>query len=298
MFGEVTDVVQDPKGNLYVLDALNGTIKLYDREARFLGSFARPGHGPNELFIPVAFELLGDSLLLVAQKNRVVKTFRLEGTARIVETASFTLDFNPEDLCWMRDRIYVRGYRPDSTGTGTIIHVYDLQGKEMASFGEPYEAEHPLMRSILSAGNTIVCLPSEGIVATSYTYLPSIRAYTTAGERLWSARFADFQPVNVRMARTASGSPELRFGRPFAGMDMVEALLALPEGLLLVQTLEAVDLGIEPNLHSFIMDPAGKTAAYAGSTLWRARSSNGNTLFFTSNVPYPQLRIARYTSTN
>jgi len=291
MFGEVTDVARAPGGKVYVLDALNGTIKIYDRQARFEGSFGRPGNGPNELFYPVALDLSGDSLLLVAQKNRVVKTFRIDDAPRIEETASFTLDFNPEDLCLMNDEIYVRGYRADPAGSGSVIHVYDLQGEEIRAFGEPYETDHAMMQRLLSAGGSVVCQASERVVVTSYKYLPFIRAYTTSGERAWSARFADFQQVNARMARSPSGSEELRFGRPVAGMDFVQALAALPEGLLLVQVLEIVEAG-EPLIHSFLIDPAGKSAAYAGSALWPVRGAGGNSVFFATGTPYPRIRFS------
>ncbi len=294
MFGEVTDVVQAIDGKVYVLDALNGTIKIYDRQARFVGSFGRPGNGPNELFYPVALDLSGDSLLLVAQKNRVVKTFSIDDAPRIEETAAFTLDFNPEDLCLMKGEIYVRGYRADSTGPGSVIHVYDLQGKEIRAFGEPYESEHAMMQRLLSAGGSVVCQASGRVVVTSYKYLPFIRAYTTSGERAWSARFADFQQVNVRMARSPSGSEELRFGRPVAGMDFVQALAALPEGLLLAQVLEIAEAG-EPLLHSFLIDPSVKTAAYAGDTLWPVKGAGGNSVFFATDTPYPRMRFSRRT---
>ena len=293
VFGEVTAVTRGKDGRVYVLDAMYGKVWILGSDGRLLGSYGRLGRGPDEFFYPNAVAIADDSTLVVAQKNRVIKIIRLRQNGDLTEAVSFAVDYNPEALCSIRDMLVVRGYSPGTNSYGDILHVYNLNGDLVRSFGAPVAAEHQLMRSRLSVGSLLACDQDNLEVLTSFEYIPLIRGYDIGGDLRWEARLTDFDQINVRLAKSPSGSQELRFGRPEVGMDFVKALTFASRRVVLVQTQEIVAEG-KPSTHSYLIDPLGRASVYLGPSLWLAKSGieTGDFVFVESDS-FPVLRIAR-----
>jgi len=70
------------RGEVFVSDARNGRIQVFDREGRFLRAFGRPGEGQGELGRPMNLTIRGDELYVPEYMNDRIQVFALGGTPR------------------------------------------------------------------------------------------------------------------------------------------------------------------------------------------------------------------------
>ncbi len=79
-FSDLSDVKEDKSGNIYVCDAAENHIKVYDENGKFLRLIGRQGEGPGEFNSPVCTGFLSDGTLIVAdQGNQRFQLFSSEG---------------------------------------------------------------------------------------------------------------------------------------------------------------------------------------------------------------------------
>ncbi len=69
-------------GELFVADARNGRIQVFDAHGNFKRQFGRPGEAPGELGRPMSLAIRGDELYVPEYFNDRVQIFGLDGTAR------------------------------------------------------------------------------------------------------------------------------------------------------------------------------------------------------------------------
>jgi hypothetical protein len=75
--GEVTHVIGDAAGRVYVFDHHDDQIRQYDGRGRFLGNVGRRGSGPGEYQYADGLAIVGDSLLVVCDRSNLrVTLFR------------------------------------------------------------------------------------------------------------------------------------------------------------------------------------------------------------------------------
>lgn len=132
MFGTVADVELDSEGNIYVFDWKNSRIQKFDERGHFLQSIAiKKGQGPEEvaMLAGVAVSPSGEILILDRGGNKVLVLNKEGQFLRL-----FKLDFQANDLgCIDGDRVVLMGLEADK-----IFHVFDAEGRRLASFGEPF----------------------------------------------------------------------------------------------------------------------------------------------------------------
>jgi hypothetical protein len=104
---------------------------------------------------------------------------------------TFQIGFAASDMCVSLDSIYVLGYKNNS-----IVHVFDLGGAMIQSFGDSPPDEHPLLRITLSDG-LIACHKTGSVVAVFFRHLPLINVYDQ-GSLLFTRRLPDYRPVDIR----------------------------------------------------------------------------------------------------
>ena len=131
------DVDQD--GNVYVLDQGAGMVKVYTEKGAFKCSMGQPGNGPGEFRNPVAFTLVKDSLLVVADLGRKISFFSLEGEFR----SSFMVkEGMPQSLCsdetegLLYVTFTVMPFLPEERQLKNVVYVYTYQGELVDAFGE------------------------------------------------------------------------------------------------------------------------------------------------------------------
>jgi len=83
LLSNVSGVDFDGAGNLFVLDAGNQRVLVFDRRGRFVRSIARRGGGPGELMAPTGLAVLADGTVVVADLGRsALSVFAPDGTFR------------------------------------------------------------------------------------------------------------------------------------------------------------------------------------------------------------------------
>ncbi len=81
LFGQISDVVIDEAGSLYVLDGRNGHVKVFDASGKYLRAIGRQGQGPGEFEGPLnlSFSRTAGELVVHQQSPRTA-FYRPEGT--------------------------------------------------------------------------------------------------------------------------------------------------------------------------------------------------------------------------
>ncbi|MGD8817725.1 MAG: NHL repeat-containing protein [Acidobacteriota bacterium] len=79
LFYRASDVAIDVEENIYVLDAGNHRVQVFDADGQFLRSFGREGQGPGEFRQPQAMALRGDRVWIVDNLNHRVSEWTLGG---------------------------------------------------------------------------------------------------------------------------------------------------------------------------------------------------------------------------
>jgi len=88
--GSAQGQFDDPTGiaisgnEVFVSDARNGRIQVFDLKGKFLRSFGKPGKGSGELERPMNLTISGDALYVAEYFNDRIQVFALDGTSRRV----------------------------------------------------------------------------------------------------------------------------------------------------------------------------------------------------------------------
>lgn len=102
-----TYMAVDPRGAIYVSDAMNGHVLRFDRDGKLTGRFGRKGGGPGEFRAPGAIGLVGDSLLVVADWGAAHLSVFDRGTGTYLrQVRSEGLPFDAavtRDTVWLSD---------------------------------------------------------------------------------------------------------------------------------------------------------------------------------------------------
>ncbi len=130
MFGSISRIDIDGKGNIYVLDYKFRKIGVFDKDGRFLRAIAVPqGQGPREATNLGGIAVTPDGALFVNDMRKII-VFGPDGQF----LRSFLVDFMITSVgCPGTEDLVAIG----SHG-GKILHVFDKEGKLLASFGDPF----------------------------------------------------------------------------------------------------------------------------------------------------------------
>lgn len=130
MFGSITRVDLDGKGNIYVLDIKFRKIAMCGPDGRHLRTIAVPaGQGPQEATSLSGIAVTPDGTLFVGGTRKVI-VYGPDG--RFIR--SFPVDFMISSIgCPGTEDLIVIG--PNG---GKILHAFDQMGKLLASFGDTF----------------------------------------------------------------------------------------------------------------------------------------------------------------
>lgn len=70
-----TGVAADDRGDIYILDAIDASLKKFDGQGNFVGRTGRKGQGPGEFGFPVLLALEGDRLYVADQGRLGIQVF-------------------------------------------------------------------------------------------------------------------------------------------------------------------------------------------------------------------------------
>ncbi|MDQ7041824.1 MAG: 6-bladed beta-propeller [Rhodothermus sp.] len=210
--------------HIYIADDEYKGVHVYDHQGKWLKTVGRGGEGPAEFLRPSQLGWIGRDTLAVLDGGRgLLKLFRVQDTT-FVYLEDLQLFAGVEDFCVLQHRLYVRG------GDGQLahyVHVYDLKGRRLQSFGRiPGGYEDELVR-VYVAGGLIACLERELLIITASRILPVITAYRPDGTLLWEYRLPDFVPVRIHLPEP--GAVEMDTHKRY---DVVMALEPFMQGVL------------------------------------------------------------------
>ncbi|HEX2191217.1 MAG TPA: hypothetical protein VHG51_20070 [Longimicrobiaceae bacterium] len=290
VFGSVEDIEGDAQGSFAVLDSRFNQVRVYGSDGAISERFGAPGRGPNEFLAPEALERDRTGLFIVADRNNQLKIFeRTDGV--VTQRSTIQLDFAPEDFCLLGDRVYVQAYRP---GQG-VVHAFSLAGERLHSFGEPYRSPNALVSSQLSDGR-IACSEDAQTVVTLFEHVPVVHGYSPDGTLRWRSRLGDFVPMTIVEGQEPDGRPSIEYLTADAEFDVAEAVTAVPDGMVMVQTAhhnpasraEGRDYS---ELRTYVLSARTGQGAYVGSHLPRIYDVEGSRLFGATNDPFPQVMV-------
>lgn len=133
VFGRISDIAVDTRGDIYVLDFELKRVHVYDSTGSFLLSFGREGKGPGEFSFPSAIYIDKYDEIFIADRDEV-DVFDLGGNY----SKSFPIEATSA----------IGGLKKDSKGNiflsffeifdQNIIHKYDSNGEHLISFCDSY----------------------------------------------------------------------------------------------------------------------------------------------------------------
>lgn len=137
MFGDVGNVWIDHKNQILVGDWKMNRIQVFDEKGKFVKSIAfKKGEGPGEVEVFNTFFTIEPDILVVKHAFKPkISIFKIEKNIKFLR--DIILDFSPSirSIAPAKgNKIYIAGLRKDK-----ILHLYDLNGNLVKSFGEPFD---------------------------------------------------------------------------------------------------------------------------------------------------------------
>ncbi|RLE02574.1 MAG: hypothetical protein DRI99_05915 [Candidatus Aminicenantes bacterium] len=279
IFGSVAAVSLDNEANIYLLDWPNYRIQIFTQDGHFLKSFPiKKGQGPTEIaaLSGVAVHPDGKITLLDRGASKIVS---LDKNGQIL--GHFKLDFSPTGIGALdENRIAILGLKEEK-----LVHLYDLQGHHLESFGEPFAPpsrvtaykDVPLIKQPLHFD----CSASGKIfLANPYAY--EIQVYENGQlQQTLKGQSKLFFPLKVQ-TRTAGDRRQLSLF--WCTINVVEHQGRLYAGLRSFST--------KKKNHLEIFEKGKSVAILEVEGVLRAIDDQGR-LYFSEEIPYPVMKRYR-----
>lgn len=156
-FYEPVCVRVDKQGALYIPDAKEHKVWIFEADGTFRGSFGREGQGPGEFRDPSDLAFLPDGRILVGDGgNRRVHIFDAQGKF----LKMFPIPDQPVGRMLVKDNEHFILSRTNGLGFSFSIGeemkhrfgVFNLEGKQVSGFGSFVQHENPFLAMLLNDG--------------------------------------------------------------------------------------------------------------------------------------------------
>lgn len=287
ILGEIADGRVDRFGRVLVLDRLNPSIRVFDPiSSRLTEVVGRGGIGPGEFQNPQALISLPSGRLLVLNALRRVSEFRVDSDS-IAFRRSFQVNLEFLDGCSAEGKLVFHALNPAGR---RALHVFDVDGDSLYSFGAVYETDNDILWSQLAVGK-VACGP-EGRVIYAPQNLPRVQAYSVGGELLWQVDMEGFKPVEFEVS--ADGGTRILPNTPVHMTTAVASDRAT--GSIAVSVAEVHRIPGQPGdlrrQHVVILDREGELL---GIESWRTAARilwwDGDRLITARRHPFPQVGL-------
>jgi hypothetical protein len=170
-----------PPGNLFITDARNNEIAVFDPAGRRVSVFGRTGQGPGEFSYPAEIVSHGQEIVVREVRNMRLQFFDLSGRY----SGGFRIFRTYTSIAAVENRIYAAPmiFSDEIPDRGaSLIDILDLGGRLLRSFGAPLDINrkyfyHMLNEVLLSAG-------ADGDLWVVFRCFPIVRRYSLDGELL------------------------------------------------------------------------------------------------------------------
>lgn len=284
VLGLITDAVQASDGRLYVLDAGERQLTVVASQHNTRQVLGRTGRGPGEFIEPISLSAAGgERIYLLDRGTQRLEIYR-SGAREASRTGSIPLDFVPEDLCTLGERLFILGQR-----NGYLLHeVSTVDGRVVRSLVPDPARGEPMLSAYTSAG-FVHCGPGDQL-----TILPLLRAeisrYSAAtGRPLGRIRIPGYR--ETRVTRVDGG---IVYRAPSGDPDYASSLVGLGDGRILVQ-IGPVPRGARRNefssLRSFVLSWRDHTLMELEAPLPRIVDVHGDTAVAVRTDPAPGVSL-------
>jgi hypothetical protein len=277
-------------GRIYVLDAKDHNIKIFEGDGTFVKTFGKKGAGPGELDRPWILDFIKNSLYVADSQNRRIQIFSPEGEYLGGFKAPVQMGtgaaFGPEGRFYLNSR----GLRSRKS-----LAVHDTQGNIQFEFGElegesfqffDYtQIKKDIKNGVIpnsSRDDFLLTVAPDGTVWTVYRSLPLAKVHSPEGKLLhrWTVRSPDYKTIrgifeekNKEVENQPSVFYPLRYVNDLAldGRGRLHVLLNTPDRMkILVYTREGellrTCLGPEDSLSSLAFDAQGRLYALSDTS--------------------------------
>lgn len=203
-FGLIRSVDVDSDGYIYVADEQASSIRVFDSQGEYVTSAGRQGAGPGEFNTIRGMAVGPDDLLHVADAgNGRISTF--ERTLEDLEfRTSRRLDFQPDDVCVLGNRMYVLAQPLDPTGP--MVREVDQEGRVLRGFGDPYRPRGDERERIgdwnhMRNWGFVTCDEGTGSVILLHQYAPIVRAFSADGQEAWTTELDEYLELEFLVTR-------------------------------------------------------------------------------------------------
>lgn len=227
VFGRIGSIAVDASGRVFVVDVLNNVVRMYGPDGKHLASSGREGDGPGEFRSPEHVVLAGKDTVLVTDRTGRLSRFLVQRDSLAFDGV-VRLPATPEDACALDSVIIVQGVPLEGEG---ILHVYDLGGEHLASFGEMNAGANLIIQETFTWGS-VVCLREAGEALYVPDFSPEIRWYRIDGSRVATDSLPDYSITPAEPARNGGGSFDWS---PEQGAHAVRSALKLDPSSVLIQ---------------------------------------------------------------
>ncbi len=135
IFARVTDIAVAKNGRIFVAEQSQHMVIVFDADGEFVASFGQHGEGPGDFTMPTAIAFDKQGMLYVAEQSRVSI---FDQANAFVRSFPYGLPYIVGGLAVASDgSVYVVYF---DTSLHLMIHKYNAEGKQVASFGDSYAA--------------------------------------------------------------------------------------------------------------------------------------------------------------
>lgn len=250
---EMKNAVIDDFGRVYISVPSEGTIKVFDKNGKFLRNIGRYGRGPGEFEFLSSIDYHSEKDLLVVLDNKDIEIFSVSESEIKHQDKFYNPATQSTELCLTKNTIIVNGYKveekdavnnteglPDLLISPPIHSISFIKTEPTISFGDSYYSEHGwgIFDGILSKMN-VQCNEESDIVIGVMDLYPYLIGYDlNSDKKIWESGIIDVNGINFykedkRGIDDISLSPETKVD--IAGVHKAISLTSIDKSTSLMQ---------------------------------------------------------------
>ena len=292
MMGEVRSVALSSAGDVFLLDSKHRELFVYGPTGQYRYTIGAPGEGPGEFQYPQAVYIdIRDRVFVVDRKGGRISVFASsDSTHALVSTSS--VGFTPKALCVIGDQLFFSGDWP--VRPNDAVHVFDLSGEHLRSFGATYSSPAAHVRALLSDG-PLGCHPDSKALVYMFSRLPLLYGYEVTGGSLWTSMFGDFSPGDIIEEGRGSDSEMVLFGSGGREYDRASNVFHVTDHFFIVQTRHIIPRTTTQDksetYHTYVVNGKTGQAMYIGTELHRILAVKSGMIVTYGRARFPQVHI-------
>ncbi len=227
--------------------------------------------------------------LYVSDTERQLQVFRPDSGGVFRYLRSIHLGLEGQSICFLNGSLIVQGLSAEDQA---LIHLYDLQGSQVRSFGHLYSSPNVSLNEELGYGQIACDEERETIYYAPSTAIGEVRAYSAQGHLEWRAKFSGYRSNEITdmpdMGYRVAVSPD--------GAHSLIGLSILPGKGLLVQwtyrTLQELkDREAYGSVISFLLNPETGAPLPLGNDLPPIRAVGSAVALVGLEDPAPRFEV-------